>query len=172
MEWLTAAENAGVVSAWGFLVGALGLPFTLAGLYLTFLQAKRARLSAEQVRSEVDKFKVRYDRSEAIAYLADAKAGMENTSILILKESWREAGSIYDEARKSIQKVRFLSELSPSARRKLKLIVEHLESFSNEVDNALHGKGDFPDSPSVRSAIRRNTDDLTLVQRELNEGMA
>lgn len=172
IDWLADPDRNAQVSAWGFLIGSIGLLPTLVGLYLTYRQAKNARLSAQQVADEVRKFGLHRDKSESLGWLGEARASIEVAAVLISAQKWREASSVYDEARKSLQKVRTsCGALPPVHKKKLRLIVEHLTAFSDDVDDALEGKGSYPDGSSVRATIRRHTDDLTLIQREIHEGM-
>lgn len=172
INWLAHPDRAAAVSAWSFLVGAVGFVATLIGLYLTYRQARDARISADQLKLEVQKFSERRSKTEAFGFLGEAKTAMEVAAVLIGGENWKDASSVYDDARKAIQKARAsCSDVTVSSSRKLKLISEHLAAFSNQVDNAVAGKELFPDSAEVRATIRKSSDDLTMVQRELQEGI-
>lgn len=172
IEWLAAPERAAEISAWGFLIGLIGLPFTLLGLALTYVQARRARISAETLKNEIETFQFKRDQSDALSVLGEAKAAMEASSRLIAVDSWRDAVASYDNARKCIQKVRILcTSLSSRSQRKLKLISDHLTAFATQVEAALVSKDAFPEPTAVTSAIRKHSDEISAIQHEIQESI-
>jgi hypothetical protein len=172
IEWLAAPERAAEISAWGFLIGLVGLPFTLIGLMLTYVQARRARISAEQLKNEIEIFQFKRDQSDALSVLGEAKAAMEASARLITADSWRDAVESYDNARKCIQKVRLVcTSLNSRSQRKLKLISDHLTAFATQVEAALVSKDEFPDSIAVTSTIRKHSDEITVIQHEIQEAI-
>ena len=172
ISWLADPSRANELAVWGFLIGTLGTAATLIGLGLTYAQARRARISTEELQREIETFDFKKDRSDALSLLGEAKAAMESTGRLVRAESWRDAVSSYDEARKLIQRVRLLcSDLNASSQKNLRLICDHLSAFANDVDGALVGKGSFPDATAVRATIRKNSDIMTAIQREIQEAL-
>ncbi|MEO9725821.1 MAG: hypothetical protein ABJF09_13720 [Qipengyuania citrea] len=170
IETLAAPENINYVTVWGTLVGLFGLAVALVGLFLTYRQARSARYTSEKLRDEVDSFSLRRDKSEAIHNFSEARSAMEMAGIFVREELWRDASASYDEARRALLRARVVSDQMPRAsKQKLRLMNEHLMAFSQKVDNALSGKGEFPEPASVRAAIRRNSDSLSEFQRDLHE---
>jgi len=136
------------------------------------MQARNASRSADLARVRVEEFSVKRDKSEAIQCLGRAVQSMEVASVLIEADKWKDACSAYDEARRAVQIVRSMSiNLNRGKAKQLALMADHLRAFSDSVDNAAAQKGDYPDKAKVRSAIRKNCDDLNLIQRELHEGL-
>jgi hypothetical protein len=162
----------GQLTVWGFVLTLIGLGATLWGVRLTYLQAQMASKSADLARQKVEEFSAKRDKSEAIQCLARAVQSMEVASVLIDSDKWKDACSSYDEARRAVQTVRSMSiKLNKVKAKQLSLLAEHLRAFSDTVDNAMAEKGGYPDKAKVRSAIRKNCDDLNLIQRELHEGL-
>lgn len=172
IQWMADPSRVNSVSAWGFIITFFGLLITIVGLYLTYIQARNAKISAEKLKIEIERFNDKRNISDALGWLGEARAAMDNAGLLIVALQWRDACSVYDEARKHIQKTRVSCHgLSSISNRKLKLISEHLSAFANQVDAARADKGEYPDISATRASIRRNTDDLVHVIKELGEGI-
>ena len=160
------------LTVWGFVLTLIGLGVTLWGVRLTYVQAKMASKSADLARQKVEEFSSKRDKSEAIQCIGRAVQSMEVASVLIDSDKWKDACSSYDEARRAVQTVRSMSiKLNRVKVKQLLLLTDHLRAFSDAVDNAIAHKGSYPDKAEVRSAIRKNCDDLNLIQRELHEGL-
>lgn len=167
------------LTLWGFVITLAGFAATLWALRLTYLQASEAKRSSitakeasESTSRKVEEFSEKRDRSEAIQHLGKALQSIEVASVLIDADRWKEAGSAYDDARRSVQTVRSMPvQFERKDEKSLVLICDHLRAFSDSVDNALQSKEEFPDKAKVRSAIRKNSDDLNHLQRQLHEGL-
>jgi len=172
IDWAIGTDGAPILGAISFLLTAVGIPLAIWGLRLTYLQATLARESSDEAASRIEKFSAKRDRSEAIQHLSISLQSMEVASVLIDADKWKDAGSAYDQARRSVQAVRSMSvDIDAKSDRQLSLIANHLRAFSDSVDNAEAGKENYPDKAKVRSAIRKNCDDINHLQRSLHEGL-
>ena len=170
LDWLADPANSGALTAWSFLLTVGGFALTLAGLIATYIQAKSARTKAEEVEIEISSFALRSNKSEAIGLLGEAKTAMEYAGPLAASNEWKEASLAYDQARKALQRARVLNAgIQPKADRELKLVCQHLSDCSDMIDAALAEKGDYPEPHAIKSAVRRNTETLSRVQRQLQE---
>jgi len=170
LGWLTDPSRQAELTAIGFIVSMIGTALTLIGLGLTFYQVRRAAVNTRRIAQEIDDFEFRKKKSDAVVELGTVKLSLESAVRLIKLDSWKDALSNYDEARKCIINVKLVADdLSVENNRKLKSISDHINSFCSEVENALGGKRPFPDKTNLSINNRRNFDDMTVIQNELQK---
>lgn len=162
MNWIFTAEAAPTLGGLSFLLTAIGLPIAIWGLRLTFLQAKSAREAAANATEAVQAFKIKVDRYSAYRDVGEASLAVDNTRQHIINEDWEGACDSYEVAFRALTRVRKSSAtFAPTLSGELDRMADHMRRFCDRVDAARAGKGDFPDSTKVLSAIRQNHEILT-----------
>lgn len=169
---LSSSENSPALGAVSFLLSIIGLPIGLWGLRLTYVQAKNAVLTTEQLKREINAFDFRKQQYDAFSDASEARKAMEAAGKLIKLGSWQDAAVSYDDARRSILSIKLSCKHLPKRMQaSLNAITDHLHVFGEHVDAATAGKGAFPDQTKVLAAIRRNCDTLTEIQVEIQRRM-
>lgn len=172
ISWLLDPANAPFLALISFVIGALGTAATLCGLYLTFLQAKKAVSAADQATDAVKKFKFQVNRHDASRDISQATYALDATGRHLDNGAWRDVVDSYEDARRAIIRLDLAKlDLSDPQREALKRMAAQMSQFCNKVDAARSGKGAYPDPSKAKIVIRRNYELLASVQRALQEGV-
>jgi hypothetical protein len=169
---LFLSSNAVTVGAWSFVVGLTGLCLTLAGLYLTYREATRARTAAEAADRAVDRFRFRASQYESYRDASEAAYALDVTKRHLNNDAWTDAGQSYEDARRALVRIRNNAEnLDDDTLALLNTMIDQMVSFCNAVDSGLAGKRKLPEKPKALAAIRNNHDRIVIVQHMIQKGI-
>jgi hypothetical protein len=132
IPWLLDPVNAPLLTLISFLIGALGTAATLYGLYLTFLQAKKAVSAADQATDAVEKFKFQVNRHDASRDISQATYALDVTGRHLDNSAWRDVVDSYEDARRAIIRLDIAKlNLSDEQREALKKMAAHPQRTSS-----------------------------------------
>ncbi|NTS63638.1 hypothetical protein HRV97_00515 [Sphingomonas sp. HHU CXW] len=173
MPWLFDPANSAAVGAYGLILGIIGLPLTLWGLYITFKQARLATTSADLAINAVKEFKARVSEQDTSRDISEALYALDITKRHIGNNAWRDALDSYEDARRAFIRINLANvPLANQSRIDLQKAINQMNAFCDKVEAALSGKSDYPETVKVSAIIRRNYELLLTVQNGLTEGPA
>jgi hypothetical protein len=163
------------------IVTLLGFALTAWALRLTYDQARQAKLSAESAENAADaaalavrdvRFKL--DRYSAYRDLSEAEFAMNACKQHLQGEpSWSNASDNYDIARRALIRVAQIPNAVPDAvRSDIRMIIEHISMFCDQVDAARYSKSRYPNPTTVSSAIRKNYETLAAAKAAIEKDIS
>jgi hypothetical protein len=173
IAWLFDPHNSAAVGALGLIVGLVGFPLTVVGIWLTYRQARDAETAAHAAERAASELQFRIERYSAYRDISEASVSIDAARRHLANAAWADASEMYELARRAVVRVHVAPVgLEDELRAQLRLMADHMAAFCDRVDSALGGKGTLPDATKVYAAIRQNYETLVLVKTAIEEGIS